>query len=95
MIYLFFLFQSLIPCSSDEEEKLLLDVTKIIEISNMIDKTKENMRNVVADVLSSIGYDSSVCICKWDKTSSHPAGNLSFFFFFFYYILLINFLSLC
>ncbi|XP_028785084.1 uncharacterized protein LOC114740993 [Neltuma alba] len=70
--------KSLIPCASVAERNLLADAAKIVENNNKVFRTKYDLRNIVADGLSSLGYDSSVCISKWDKTSSYPAGEHEF-----------------
>ncbi|KAI9123305.1 hypothetical protein K1719_006194 [Acacia pycnantha] len=71
-------FKSLIPCASVAERNLLADAAKIVESNNKVFRTKDDLRNIVADGLSSLGYETSVCICKWDKTSYYPAGEHEF-----------------
>ncbi|XP_054806757.1 uncharacterized protein LOC129309278 [Prosopis cineraria] len=70
--------KSLIPCATVTERNLLADISKIVENNNKVVRAKDNLRNIVADSLSSLGYDSSVCISRWDKTSSYPAGEHEF-----------------
>ena len=66
--------QSLIPCASVGERNLLADVARIVEKNGKSFKRKDDLRKVVAEALSSLGYDSSICKSKWEKTSSCPAG---------------------
>ena len=58
------------------ERNLLADTAKIVEKNNKICKRKDDLRKIVTDGLSSLGYDSSMCKSKWDKTTSFPAGTL-------------------
>jgi len=64
----------LIPCVSVEERNLLADATKIVEKNSKIYKRKEDLIKIVAEKLQSLGYDSSICKSKWEKTNSCPAG---------------------
>uniref|UniRef100_A0A2P2K7J5 Uncharacterized protein MANES_03G171000 n=1 Tax=Rhizophora mucronata TaxID=61149 RepID=A0A2P2K7J5_RHIMU len=66
--------KSLIPCASVAEKNLLADTAMIVE-KNKNPKRKEDLRKTVAVGLSSLGYDSSICKSRWDKSSSFPAGN--------------------
>ncbi|RDY11006.1 hypothetical protein CR513_04388 [Mucuna pruriens] len=66
--------KSLIPCASVGERNLLADVAKIVDKNGKSYKRKDDLKKVVAEALSSLGYDSSICKSKWEKTSSCPAG---------------------
>uniref|UniRef100_A0A1J3CXB2 DUF506 domain-containing protein n=1 Tax=Noccaea caerulescens TaxID=107243 RepID=A0A1J3CXB2_NOCCA len=70
-------FKSLIPCASVAEKNLLAEVAKIVEKNKSI-KRKDDLRKIVIDGLSSLGYDSSICKSKWDKTRSYPAGEYEY-----------------
>ncbi|XP_024005903.1 uncharacterized protein LOC112082436 [Eutrema salsugineum] len=70
-------FKSLIPCASVTERNLLADVAKIVEKNKSI-KRKVDLRKIVVDGLSSLGYDSSICKSKWDKTRSIPSGEYEY-----------------
>ncbi|KAG5125667.1 hypothetical protein JHK82_026502 [Glycine max] len=70
--------KSLIPCASVGERNLLADVARIVEKNGKSFKRKDDLRKVVAEALSSLGYDSSICKSKWEKTSSCPAGEYEF-----------------
>ncbi|KAG8636757.1 hypothetical protein MANES_15G034600v8 [Manihot esculenta] len=62
---------------SVHERNLLADTAMIVE-KNKNHKRKEDLRNIVADGLSDLGYDSSICKSKWDKSPSHPAGEYEY-----------------
>ncbi|CAD5327915.1 unnamed protein product [Arabidopsis thaliana] len=68
---------SLIQCGSFVEKSLLVEATKIIEKNKSV-KRKDELRKIVVDELSSLGYDSSICKSKWDKTRSIPAGEYEY-----------------
>jgi uncharacterized protein (TIGR01615 family) len=70
--------KSLIPCASAEERNLLADAAKIVEKNSKVYKRKEDLIKIVAENLQSLGYDSSICKSKWEKTSSCPAGEYQF-----------------
>lgn len=70
-------FKSLIPCASAVEMNLLADAGKILEKNKSV-KRKDDLRKLVVDGLSSLGYDSSICKSKWDKTRSIPAGEYEY-----------------
>jgi uncharacterized protein (TIGR01615 family) len=67
----------LIQCGSFVEKSLLVEATKIIEKNKSV-KRKDELRKIVVDELSSLGYDSSICKSKWDKTRSIPAGEYEY-----------------
>lgn len=66
--------KSLIPCASAVERNLLTETAMIVEKN----KRKADLRKIVSDGLSSLGYDSSICGSKWDKTPSFPAGEYEY-----------------
>ncbi|KFK23657.1 hypothetical protein AALP_AAs70636U000200 [Arabis alpina] len=68
-------FKSLIPCESITEKNLLSDTTKILEKKN---KSKTDLKKIVVNGLLSLGYDSSICKSKWDKSRSIPAGEYEY-----------------
>ncbi|CAI8584923.1 unnamed protein product [Vicia faba] len=70
--------KSLIPCASVVERNLLADTSKIVDKNSKVFKRKNDLRKIVAENLSSLGYDSSICHSKWDKTLSHPAGEYEY-----------------
>ncbi|KAL2323763.1 hypothetical protein Fmac_028142 [Flemingia macrophylla] len=70
--------KSFIQCASVGERNLLADVARIVERNGKSYKWKVDLRKVVAEALSSLGYDCCVCKSKWEKTSSCPAGEYEF-----------------
>ncbi|OAY55665.1 uncharacterized protein LOC110611894 [Manihot esculenta] len=71
------ILKSLIPCASVHERNLLADTAMIVD-KNKNHKQKDDLRKIVADGLISLGYDSSICKSKWDKSPSHPAGEYEY-----------------
>ncbi|OMO99667.1 hypothetical protein COLO4_13171 [Corchorus olitorius] len=69
--------KSLVPCSSVVERNLLADTAMIVE-KNKNCKRKDDLRKIVTDGLVSLGYNSSICLSKWDKTPSFPAGDYEY-----------------
>ncbi|KAK7268930.1 hypothetical protein RIF29_21640 [Crotalaria pallida] len=70
--------KSLIPCASVAERNLLADTSKIVEKNSKVFKRKDELRKIVTESLSSLGYDSSICKSKWDKTLTYPAGEYEY-----------------
>ncbi|EEF45205.1 uncharacterized protein LOC8280198 [Ricinus communis] len=71
------ILKSLIPCASVSERNLLADTAMIVE-KNKNCKQKDDLRKIITDGLSSLGYNSSICKSKWDKSPSHPAGEYEY-----------------
>ncbi|KAF4351344.1 hypothetical protein G4B88_030346 [Cannabis sativa] len=71
------ILKSLIPCASVAERNLLADTAKIVE-KNKNHKRKEDLIKIVTEGLSSMGYDSTICKSKWEKSSSFPAGEYEY-----------------
>ncbi|KAG6597404.1 hypothetical protein SDJN03_10584, partial [Cucurbita argyrosperma subsp. sororia] len=72
------ILKSLIPCASVTERNLLADASKIVEKHNKVHKRKDDLRRIVTDGLSSLGYNSSICKSKWEKSPSFPAGEYEY-----------------
>ncbi|TKY51947.1 Xaa-Pro aminopeptidase pepP [Spatholobus suberectus] len=70
--------KSLIPCASVAERNLLADTSTIVDRNSKVYKRKDDLRKIVTKGLSSLGYDSSICTSKWDKTPSYPAGEYEY-----------------
>ncbi|XP_051128025.1 uncharacterized protein LOC127249324 [Andrographis paniculata] len=70
--------KSLIPCASVVERNLLADTSKIVEKNNKTCKRKDDLRRIVTDALLALGYNSSLCKSKWEKSSSVPAGEYEY-----------------
>ncbi|XP_057959216.1 uncharacterized protein LOC131151812 [Malania oleifera] len=71
------MLKSLIPCASVSERNLLADTAKIVE-NNKLCKLKDDLRRIVADGLTALTYDASMCKSRWEKSLSYPAGEYEF-----------------
>ncbi|KAJ7954810.1 Protein of unknown function (DUF506) [Quillaja saponaria] len=71
------ILKSWISCSTVLERNILADTAKIVE-KNKVSKRKDDLRKIVTDGLSSLGYDSSICKSKWEKSTSYPAGEYEY-----------------
>lgn len=69
--------KSLIPCATVVERNLLADTSKIVE-KNKACKRKSDLRKIVTDELSKLGYNASICKSKWEKAPSVPAGEYEY-----------------
>ncbi|OWM71620.1 uncharacterized protein LOC116197848 [Punica granatum] len=69
--------KGLVPCATVAERNLLADTATIVEKNKSL-KRKDDLRKIVTESLSSLGYDSSICKSKWDKSSSFPAGEYEY-----------------
>ncbi|GAB4843298.1 hypothetical protein Ancab_013263 [Ancistrocladus abbreviatus] len=70
--------KSLVPCASISERNLLADAAKIVEQNNKTCKRKDELRKILTDSLSNLGYDASICKSRWDKSPSYPAGEYEY-----------------
>ncbi|OIW07242.1 hypothetical protein TanjilG_08357 [Lupinus angustifolius] len=70
--------KSFIPCASAVERNLLADTSKIVEKNSKVIKRKDELRKIVTESLLSLGYDSSICKSKWDKTLTYLAGEYEY-----------------
>ncbi|KAH7661402.1 hypothetical protein IHE45_15G060900 [Dioscorea alata] len=71
------ILKGLVPCASVAERNLLADASKIAEESK-IGKSKDDCRRILTDGLRSLGYDSSICKSRWEKSPSIPAGEYEY-----------------
>lgn len=62
-------------CTSHTEIKLLADASNLMEKSRNCKRKEEYIKAVTAG-LRSLGYDASICISRWKKTSSVAAGRI-------------------
>ncbi|KAL1222638.1 hypothetical protein V5N11_002464 [Cardamine amara subsp. amara] len=69
--------KSLIPCATVAERNLLADAAKIVDKNKSV-KRKDDMKKIVNEGLLSLGYDSSICKSKWEKSRSFPAGDYEY-----------------
>ncbi|RCV09781.1 hypothetical protein SETIT_2G057200v2 [Setaria italica] len=72
------LLKGLVQCASTAERNLLADASRIAERCGKggggSGRKKADVRRAVADGLRALGYDAAVCVSRWDKAPSHPAG---------------------
>ena len=65
-------------CATTAERNLLADASRIAERCGKggggSGRKKADVRRAVADGLRALGYDAAVCTSRWDKGTSHPAG---------------------
>ncbi|KAL4375854.1 hypothetical protein GQ457_02G003490 [Hibiscus cannabinus] len=72
------ILRSLVPCGSVNERNLLAHTAKIME-KNKISKRKDDFcRKIVTAGLLALGYDSSICKSRWEKSPSYPAGEYEY-----------------
>ncbi|KAL7251646.1 hypothetical protein ACSBR1_013485 [Camellia fascicularis] len=69
--------KSLIQCASVSERNLLADASTILD-KNKACKGKDDLRKIVTDGLLLLGYDSSICKSRWEKSPSYPAGEYEY-----------------
>ncbi|KAJ0035047.1 hypothetical protein Pint_24714 [Pistacia integerrima] len=72
------ILKSLIPCPSVAERNLLADTALIVDKNSKNHKRKDDLRKIVTEGLSSLGYNCSICKSKWDKCPSFPAGEYEY-----------------
>ncbi|CAJ1976412.1 unnamed protein product [Sphenostylis stenocarpa] len=70
--------KSLIPCASVAERNLLADTSNIVDKNSKVYKRKGDLRKIVTESLVSLGYNCSICVSKWDKTPTFPAGEYEY-----------------
>ncbi|KAJ4840350.1 hypothetical protein Tsubulata_044666 [Turnera subulata] len=70
--------KSLTPCASVVERNLLADTAMIVDKHKNNHRQKDDLRKILTDGLSSLGYNSSICKSKWDKSPSYPAGEYEY-----------------
>ncbi|CAL5395382.1 unnamed protein product [Camellia sinensis] len=69
--------KSLIQCATVSERNLLADASTILD-KNKACKLKDDLRKIVTDGLLLLGYDSSICKSRWEKSPSYPAGEYEY-----------------
>ncbi|CAN6209488.1 unnamed protein product [Urochloa humidicola] len=69
------LLKGLVQCASTAERNLLADASRIAErCGGGGGRKKAEVRRAVAEGLRALGYDAAVCVSRWEKAASHPAG---------------------
>ncbi|KAE9611461.1 hypothetical protein Lal_00011712 [Lupinus albus] len=73
------ILKGMVACASVFERNLLADTAKIVDNNNKICKRKDsNCRKIVTESLLTLGYDASICISRWEKSPSCPAGEYEY-----------------
>ncbi|OEL38244.1 hypothetical protein BAE44_0000736 [Dichanthelium oligosanthes] len=66
--------KGLVHCASLRERNLLADVSTQVERHRASGARKRDLLRLLAESLHAAGHDAAVCVSRWDKSSSHPAG---------------------
>ena len=69
-----FSVQGLVHCASLRERNLLADVSTLVERHRAAGARKRDLLRLLAASLLAMGHDAALCLSRWDKSSSHPAG---------------------
>ncbi|GJN08998.1 hypothetical protein PR202_ga26962 [Eleusine coracana subsp. coracana] len=67
--------KGLVQCASLRERNLLADVSTLVERHRASGARKRDLLCLLVDSLRAAGHDAAVCLSRWDKSSSHPAGD--------------------
>ncbi|XP_066388707.1 uncharacterized protein [Miscanthus floridulus] len=66
--------KGLVHCASLRERNLLADVSTLVEHHRASGARKRDLLRLLAESLRAAGHDAAVCLSRWDKSASHPAG---------------------
>ncbi|XP_062216734.1 uncharacterized protein LOC133916871 [Phragmites australis] len=66
--------KGLVHCASLRERNLLADVSTLVERHRAAGARKRDLLRLLAESLRTAGHDAAVCLSRWEKSSSHPAG---------------------
>ncbi|KAL6649266.1 hypothetical protein ACP70R_013490 [Stipagrostis hirtigluma subsp. patula] len=66
--------KGLVHCASLRERNLLADVSTLVERHRAAGARKLDLLRLLADSLRAAGHDAAVCLSRWEKSPSHPAG---------------------
>jgi uncharacterized protein (TIGR01615 family) len=66
--------QGLVHCATLRERNLLADVCAHLERHRAAGARRRDLLRLVASSLRAAGHDAAVCVSRWDKSPSHPAG---------------------
>ena len=66
--------QGLVHCATLRERNLLADVCAHLERHRAAGARRRDLLRLVAASLRAAGHDAAVCVSRWDKSASHPAG---------------------
>jgi len=66
--------KGLVHCATLRERNLLADVCAHLERHRAAGARRRDLLRLVAASLLATGHDAAVCVSRWDKSASHPAG---------------------
>ncbi|KAJ1295557.1 hypothetical protein BS78_01G233500 [Paspalum vaginatum] len=67
--------KGLVHCATLRERNLLADVCAHVERHRAAGaRRRRDLLRLVASSLRAAGHDAAVCVSRWDKSPSHPAG---------------------
>ncbi|XP_040383880.1 uncharacterized protein LOC121055474 [Oryza brachyantha] len=66
--------KGLVHCATLRERNLLADVCAHAERHRAAGARRRELLGLVAASLRAAGHDAAVCVSRWDKAPSHPAG---------------------
>ncbi|XP_066341754.1 uncharacterized protein [Miscanthus floridulus] len=66
--------KGLVHCATLRERNLLADVCAHLERHRAAGARRRDLLRLVASSLRAAGHDAAVCVSRWDKSPSHPAG---------------------
>jgi uncharacterized protein (TIGR01615 family) len=66
--------QGLVHCATLRERNLLADVCTHLERHRAAGARRRDLLSLLAASLRAGGCDAAVCVSRWDKSPSHPAG---------------------
>uniref|UniRef100_A0A0E0M7Q5 Uncharacterized protein n=1 Tax=Oryza punctata TaxID=4537 RepID=A0A0E0M7Q5_ORYPU len=66
--------KGLVHCATLRERNLLADVCGHVERHRAAGARRRELLGLVAASLRAAGHDAAVCVSRWDKSTSHPAG---------------------
>nr|CAB3499645.1 unnamed protein product [Digitaria exilis] len=66
--------KGLVHCATLRERNLLADVAGHVERHRAAGARRRELLRLVASSLRAVGHDAAVCVSRWDKSASHPAG---------------------
>lgn len=66
--------KGLVHCATLRERNLLADVCAHLERHRAAGARRRELLRLVTASLRAAGHDAAVCVSRWDKSVSHPAG---------------------
>ncbi|CAN6333559.1 unnamed protein product [Urochloa humidicola] len=66
--------KALVHCANLWERNLLADVSTQVERHRAAGARKRDLLRLLVESLRAAGHDAAVCLSRWEKSTSHPAG---------------------